>query len=162
MAKFLLIFISVLFLDGLILPALFGFRSSLLSLMFLFVTILFFGSKKRYIFYVLFFSIVTESFQGLNFGDLTLPLFVVMVLIILIQRFFDIKYTYDTRFNLVKSCSVVILSLIIFHIFTALCGGKLQDIFLHSFFINFTVLVEAIILVLIFSLVFNEKKYFNV
>lgn len=162
MIKLFVIFILTLVLDGLILPALFGFKNSLFSIIFLFVTILFFGTEKQHIIYVLVFSIILELLKGLSLGNLASPLLIVIVLTAFAQRFFDIKYTYDTRFNFMKSAFISILSVVIFHAFAFLYKWKMVDIFFNSLSINLIILVEAMVLVLVFSLTFNDKKYFNV
>ena len=62
-----LVFVTALFLDGFMLPALFGFRESLLSFVTLIVFMLYTSPLKLNIAYGLFFSIISEVLKGISF-----------------------------------------------------------------------------------------------
>lgn len=159
--RIFLIFLAVLVLDGLILPALFGFRDSFLSLIILILPMLYFGTEKRYIFFGMFSAVILETFRGLNFGSLALPFLFTALLICLAQLFFDTRHTYITRFNVGKLVTTSLLTVIFFHIFSMFYGRQV-DLVYFRLVPNLVMLIETTILVMFFGLVFDKRNYFNV
>src|SRR3990167_3374548 len=116
--KLFIIFLVVLVLDGLVLPAFFGLRNSFLSLLFLIVPILYMGPKRQYVACGLFFSVILEMSKGISLGGLALPFLFTSVVIYLTQRFLDIQYTYDARFGLSKSVLIALMSVVFIYVFS--------------------------------------------
>ena len=156
--KLSLIFIAALLLDGLILPAFFGFRNSFLSLLILIVPILYFGSIKQSIVYGLAFAFISESLRGLGLGDLAIPFLFTAVVIYLIQRFLDIRYTYDTRFSLSKSAIIILMSAVAIYVFSFFFKQGILNVDYFNPAVVLTIALEALILVFVFNVVFNEKS----
>src|SRR3989344_5745600 len=141
--KLVAIFLVVLILDGLILPAFFGLRESFLSLLILIVPVLYMGSTRRTVVYCLAFVFVSESLRGLNVGDLAIPFLLTATIVYLIQRFLDIKCTYETRFGLSKSVLIATMSVVCLYIFSFFYkhGGVNIDYF--NSVISVTIALEA-------------------
>ena len=154
----LTIFIVAILLDGLILPAFFGLRESILSVLLLVVFILYIGFTQRDIILGLFFSIFLESFRGLNFGDLAIPFLFTVAIMFLVQRFLDIKYTYDARFNLGKSIMLALISAVFFYIFLFFYWQGDINITYFVRAVGLTVVLEALVLVFVFNVVFNKRS----
>lgn len=159
--KLFLIFLAVLIIDGLLLPAFFDFKNSLLSLLVLIVAILYLGPKARYIIYGVFFSAISEIFRGFNFGALSLPFLLTVVVIYLAQMFLDIKYTYDTRFNLGKLVLLASVSTAFSYLFlTFYKWGGVNEYYFNSI-IGLTIILESLILVFVCKIVFNNKSDYS-
>lgn len=156
--KFLAIFVIVLVVDGLVLPALFGLRESFLSLLFLMVPILYIGPAVRSVSLGLFFVFISESLRGLEFGSLALPFLFTVVIIYLTQRFLDIKYTHNTRFGLAKSILIALMSVVFIFIFSVFYQRGGVNIGYFDPVIGLTIAVETLILVFVFNFVFNKKS----
>jgi len=165
--KLFIIFLVVLVLDGLVLPAFFDLRESFLSLLILIVPVLYMGSTRRTVVYCLAFAFVSESLRGLHLGDLAIPFLFTALVIYLTQRFLDIKYTYDTRFVLGRSTFLAAMSVMFVYVFSFFF--KQGDIIEISTYRNFgissispvvsaTMVLEALILVFAFNVVFNKKS----
>ena len=155
--KLFIIFIVVLVLDGLILPAFFGFRGSFLFLLIMVVPILYMGSTGRSVVCGLIFAFVYESLRGLELGALALPFLTTAVVIYSAQRFLDIKYTYDTRFGLEKSVFIALASVVFIHIFSFFYKHGSVNLGYFDSALNLTIVLEALILVFVFNIVFNKK-----
>lgn len=157
--KLFIVFLAALIVDGLIFPALFNFKNSLLSLLILIVTILYLGPRARYVVYGALFSVISEIFKGLNFGTLSAPFLLTVVVIYLAQMFLDIKYTYDTRFNWGKSVFLASVSAALIYLF--LVFYQWGGISVHYFnpVIGLTVMLEAFALIFIFNVILNKKDY---
>ena len=145
--KLLLIFAAGLALDGLILPAFFGFKESFLSLLILVMPVLYMGSTGRLIAYGIVFALISESWRGLNFGDMAIPFLFTAAVINLIQHFLDIKYAY-----LIALMSV--MSVYIFLFFYA--HGSINMAYFDPV-IGLTMILEALILVFVFNVIFNKQ-----
>lgn len=156
--KLFVIFIAVLFLDLLVLPAFFGFRESFLSLLVLLVPVLYMGSTRQFIAYGFAFAFISESFRGLNLGDMTIPFLLTAIVIYLIQRFLNIKYTYDTRFNLKMLVLIMMMSVASVYIFSFFYKRNMLNIGYFEPVIVLTLALEALILILVFNAVFNKKS----
>ncbi|MBI3274273.1 MAG: hypothetical protein HYZ69_03960 [Candidatus Colwellbacteria bacterium] len=161
MIKLALIFLGVIVADWFILPALFGFRDSFLSLIILILPVLYFGAEKRYILCGLFFSLVLEMFRGLNLGSLTLAFLFTAVLIYLFQTFLDVRHTYITRFNTGKLIVTSLLSVVFTNVFPVFYNWKV-DLLYFRIIPSATIFVETVGLVILFNLLFDKKSYFNV
>lgn len=154
--KLCLIFLVVLIIDSLVLSAFFGLRESFLSLLVLVVPILYIGSTRRVIAYGLIFAFVSESLRGLKLGDLAIPFLFTAIVIYFVQRFLDIKYTYDTRFGLSKSALVALTSAVSIYIFSFFYKQGVN----LNYFDPVTALIiisEALMLVFAFNIIFNKK-----
>lgn len=158
--KLFIIFLAALIIDGLILPALLGFRESFLSLLVLIVLVLYLGPGKRSVVYGLFFAVILESFRGFGFGTLAAPFLLTVIVIYSAQKFLDIKYTYDTRFSPGKSVFIAVMSLVFVHIFSFFYKFGEISFDLFNLVISLTVLSEALVLVLVFNIIFNKKSYY--
>lgn len=156
--KFFLIFFIVVLLDGLVLPAFFGLRESFLSLLILIVPGLYMGSTSQFIAYGLAFALISESLRGLGLGSLATPFLFIVILIYLIQRFLDIKHTYDTRFGLGKSALVALTSTVFVYTFLFFYEHGSVDVSYFNPIIGLITLLEALILVFAFNIVFNKKS----
>ena len=152
MYKLFLIFIAVLVVDGLILPALFGLRESFLSLLILIVPILYMGSTKQSISYGFAFAFVSESLRGLDLGTLAIPFLATAIVIYLIQRFLDTRNMYALT---------VLMSVVFTYVFLLFYGyGSVHTEYFKPV-IGLTVTLESIILVFLFSVVFDKKYVSN-
>lgn len=145
--KLLLIFVVGLALDGLILPAFFGLKESFLSLLILVMPVLYMGSSRRLIVYGIVFAFISESWRGLNFGDMAIPFLFTAAVINLTQHFLDIKYAY--LIALMSGTSVYI-----FLFFYA--RGLINTEYFNSV-IGLTMTLEALILVFVFKIIFNKQ-----
>ena len=156
--KLFIIFLVVLVLDGLVLPAFFGLRNSFLSLLLLIVPILYMGPKRQYVACGLFFSVILEMSKGISLGGLALPFLFTSVAIYLTQRFLDIQYTYDARFGLGKSVLIALMSAVFIYVFSFFYkqGGVNMEYF--DPVIGLTTVLEALVLVFVFNIVFNKKS----
>ncbi len=159
--KLSIVIIGAFIIDGLVFPAFFGFRNSFLSLLALLLPVLYLGTKKRPVLYGLLFSVILEPFRGLSFGTLAIPFLLTVVVIYLVQMFLDIKHTYDTRFSLGKSVLLVLISTVLVYVFSIFYAWG--DVSFYSFdpVIVLTIALEALILTLILSFIFNKKDYFS-
>ena len=146
--KLFIIFIAALVLDGSILPAFFGLRESFLSLLILVIPVLYMGSSGRLIAYGIIFAFISESWRGLNFGDMAIPFLFTTAVINLTQRFLDIKYTY----------LIALMSVISVYIFLFFYARGLINIEYFDPVIGLTIASEALILVFMFNFVFNKKN----
>jgi len=146
--KLFIIFIAALVLDGSILPAFFGLRESFLSLLILVIPVLYMGSSGRLIAYGIIFAFISESWRGLNFGDMAIPFLFTAAVINLTQRFLDIKYTY----------LIALMSVISVYIFLFFYARGLINIEYFDPVIGLTIASEALILVFMFNFVFNKKN----
>lgn len=156
--KLFIVFIAALILDGLMFPAFLGWRDSLLSLLVPILAIIYIGPAKRYVFYGLFFYVVSEVLRGLNFGELMLPFLIAIIVTFLIQWFLDIKHTYDTRFifgKLVLSASMLIALVYLVLFFYGY--GRIDSGYFNPIII-LTIVLEALALVFVFSFMFNKKS----
>ncbi|MBI4158273.1 MAG: hypothetical protein HY505_01455 [Candidatus Yanofskybacteria bacterium] len=160
--KLIAIFITVLLFDELVLSAFFGLRNSFLSLLLLVAPVLYMGLKRQYVACGLFFSFVLEMFKGLGLSDLSLPFLFTLVVIYLTQRFLDIKYTYDARFDLGKSVLIALMSVAFVYVLSFFYGrGSIVNISIFQYFNISSILImvlEALALVFIFNIVFNKKS----
>ncbi len=156
--KFFVIFLVVLALDGLVLPAFLGLRNSFLSLLLLIVPIIYVGPKRQYVTCGLFFSIILEIFRGLSLGDLALPFLFTSVVIYLTQKFLNIQYTYDSRFSLDRSTFTALMSAVFIYVFSFFYKQGSLNIEYFDPTIGLTILLEALILVFVFNIVFDKKS----
>ena len=156
--KLFSIFLMVLIVDGIILPAFFGFRESLLSLLILVMPALYFGVVKRYLVYGLFFSVALEFFKGLEFGSLAAPFLFTAAVIYLMQRFLDVKHTHDGGFSLARLTLTVAVAAGFGYMFLFFYGlGNIHSGYFNAA-IGLTEILEALILVLVFNAVFDKKS----
>lgn len=156
--KFFLIFFIVVLLDGLILPAFFGLRENFLSLLILIVPSLYMGLTSQFIAYGLAFVLISESLRGLGLGDLAIPFLFIVILVYLIQRFLDIKHTYDTRFGLGKSALIALMSAVFVYMFLFFYERGNVDASYFNLTIGLIMLLEALTLVFAFNIVFNKRS----
>lgn len=152
------IFGVVLILDELILPALFGFRESLLSLIVLILPVLYIGPTGRLVSFGVLFSFLLESLRGLEIGALALPFLVTVVIVYLVQRFLDIKYTHNTRFGLGKSVFLALTSIMLIFIFSIFYKHGSINISYLDPILGLIAAVETLLLIFVFNIVFNKKS----
>ena len=156
--KLFIIFLVVLVLDGLILPAFFGFRNSFLSLLILTVPILYMGLTKRFIACGLVFAFISESLRGLELGVLALSFLFTVVIMYLIQRFLDIQYTYDTRLGFSRSVLIVLMSVAFIYVLSFFFKHGSVNMDYFNPIIILTIILETLTLVFVFNIVFNKKS----
>jgi len=106
------------------------------------------GSSGRLIAYGIIFAFISESWRGLNFGDMAIPFLFTAAVINLTQRFLDIKYTY----------LIALMSVISVYIFLFFYARGLINIEYFDPVIGLTIASEALILVFMFNFVFNKKN----
>ena len=85
-----ILFLSSMFLDGIIFPALFGFRESFLTIIFLVVTLLYYNVNLQCLVVVTIFSGFSEFYWGLKMGTLILPLLSSAGAFFLLNKFFNV------------------------------------------------------------------------
>lgn len=85
------LFLASIFLDGIIFPALFGFRESFLTIIFLVVMLLYYKVNHKGLFLGVAFSGLAEFYWGLKLGALMLPLLASAGSFFLLSSFFNIR-----------------------------------------------------------------------
>ncbi len=85
------LFLVAMFLDGIIFPALFGFREGFLTIVFLVVILLYYEIDLRILFLEVVFSGWAEFYWGLKLGTLILPLLASAGAFFLLNKFFNIR-----------------------------------------------------------------------
>jgi hypothetical protein len=93
MSKWLIIvlFLATMFLDGIILPGIFGFRESFLTVIFLVAMLLYYEINLQSLIIGVVLSGLTEFYWGLKLGTLILPLLASVGVFFLLNTFFNIK-----------------------------------------------------------------------
>ena len=107
MNKWLIIalFFAVMFLDGIIFPALFGFRESFLTAIFMIAILMYYKFDFRLLVFGIVFSGLTELYWGLKMGVLMFPLLVSAGVFFLLATFFNIR----SRFLTIISGIIVLI-----------------------------------------------------
>lgn len=85
------LFLASMFLDGIIFPALFGFRESFLTIIFLVVMLLYYEVNFEGLILGVAFSGLAEFYWGLKLGALILPLLASAGVFFLLNSFFNIR-----------------------------------------------------------------------
>lgn len=85
------LFLGFILLDGIIFPALFGFRESFLTMIFLVVILLYHQVSLAGLIIGVVLSALAEFYWGLKLGTLILPLLASAGVFSLINRFFNIR-----------------------------------------------------------------------
>ena len=85
------LFLAVIFIDGIIFPELFGFRESFLTIIFFVVLLLYYEVSFRGLVLGTAFSGFAEFYWGLEFGTLILPLLASAGAFLLLNRFFNVR-----------------------------------------------------------------------
>jgi len=93
MSKLLIVilFLAAMFLDGIIFPALFGFRESFLTVILLIIALLYYEINLQNLVLSMALSGWAEFYWGLKLGTLILPLLASVGALFLLNRFFNIK-----------------------------------------------------------------------
>lgn len=93
MSRFLIVglFLVTMFLDGIIFPALFGFREGFLTILFVIVLLLSHEINPSRVVLAVVFAGVAEFYWGLMLGTLVLPLLVSIGAFLLLNTFFNIR-----------------------------------------------------------------------
>lgn len=93
MSKWLVavLFLAVMFLDGIIFPALFGFRESFLTEIFLVVMLVYYKSDFWGLVLGVVLSGTAEFYWGLKLGTLVLPLLVSAGVFFLLNKFLNVR-----------------------------------------------------------------------
>ena len=158
--KLLLIFVTALLFDGLLLPAFFNFRDSMLSLLVIIIAILYMGVQRQTIILGLSLSVLSELFRGLSLGTMAIPCLFTATLVYLTQRVLDIKYTHRARFSVGRSFILAVVSTIfvcIFSVFLFSLAGQNIEILSGGLFVGLTIILEALILIFVFNVAFNKN-----
>ncbi|OGN00642.1 MAG: hypothetical protein A3A98_02355 [Candidatus Staskawiczbacteria bacterium RIFCSPLOWO2_01_FULL_40_39] len=158
--KLLLIFVTALLFDGLLLPAFFNFRDSMLSLLVIIIAILYMGVQRQTIILGLSLSVLSELFRGLSLGTMAIPFLFTATLVYLTQRVLDIKYTHRARFSVGRSFILAVVSTIfvcIFSVFLFSLAGQNIEILSGGLFVGLTIILEALILIFVFNVAFNKN-----
>lgn len=85
------LFLAIMFFDGIIFPALFGFRESFLTIVFLVIMLLYYEVDLTVLIMGAALSIVAEFYWGLELGTLILPLLASAGAFFLLNIFFNIR-----------------------------------------------------------------------
>ncbi len=85
------LFLTVMFFDGIILPALFGFKESFLTIIFLVVMLLYYEANLQGLVLGVALSGLAEFYWGLELGTLMLPLLASAGVFFLLNQFFSIR-----------------------------------------------------------------------
>ena len=80
-----------MFLDGIIFPALFGFREGFLTILFIIIFLLSYEVNFSSIIFAVIFAGVAEFYWGLMLGILMLPLLVSIGVFFILNTFFNIR-----------------------------------------------------------------------
>src|SRR3989344_480098 len=86
-----ILFLASFFIDGIIFPALFGFRESFLTVIFIVTMLLYYEVNFRSLILGVAFSWFAEFYWGLRLGTLILPLLVSAGTFFLLNEFFDVR-----------------------------------------------------------------------
>lgn len=103
----IVLFLAVMFFDGIIFPALFGFRESFLTIIFLVIMLLYYEVDFRGLVLGVALSGLVEFYWGLKLGTLILSLLVSVGVFFLLNKFFSIR----------SKALVVLLGVIMFVVF---------------------------------------------
>ena len=87
----ILLFLAVVFVDGIVSPALFGFRESFLTIIFLVVVLLYCEINIQGLIFGIILSGIAEFYWGLKLGTLMLPLLASVGALFLLNSFFNIR-----------------------------------------------------------------------
>lgn len=87
----IILFLAGMFFDGVIFPALFGFREGFLTIIFLVIMLLYYEVNFQSLIFGVIFSGLVEFYWGLRFGILVLPLLASAGLFFLLNKFFNIR-----------------------------------------------------------------------
>lgn len=146
--KLTAIFFFTLLLDGLILPALFGFEESLFSFLVIIMPLICLGLTSRSVVFGMVFSIIYELAKGLDFGVLAVPFLFIAITVFLVQRFLDIKRAYFFAL----ASAVFVYLLFFFYNRGELAAGYFSPV------IVLTVITEALVLAAIFNVTFEKNS----
>lgn len=168
--RLLMVFVSALIFDGLLLPAFFGFRESVLSLLVPIMLVLYMGCAKRHVIYGLSFFIVSELSRGLDFGTLAIPFLLVVFLVYFVQKFLDLKYMPGTDPSVNKSILFASASILFIFLFSTIYGLSEMVLsenepssFLNRYSVdlavNLTTISEALLVIFVFDRIFSNKTH---
>ncbi len=87
----IILFLAGIFLDGIIFPALFGFRESFLTAIFIVIMLLYYEVSLQGLVLGVVLSSLAEFYWGLKLGTLILPLLASAGAFFLLNRFFNIR-----------------------------------------------------------------------
>ncbi len=85
-----IIFLASVFLDGIILPAFFGFREGFLAIIFLISMLVYYEADLKSFILGILLSGTLEFYWGLKMGALILPLFTAAGIFMLFNKFFNV------------------------------------------------------------------------
>lgn len=93
MTKWLIavLFLGSIFFDGIVFPALFGFRESFLSIIFILILVLYCEASFQSLIFGVVFSGLAEFYWGFKLGVLILPLLASVGVFFLLNKFFNVK-----------------------------------------------------------------------
>lgn len=90
------LFLAGILVDGIIFPALFGFREGFLTIIFLVVMLLYYEVSIPSLIFGMVFAGLAELHWGLKTGVLVLPLFASAAVFFLLSKFFNIRSRFLT------------------------------------------------------------------
>lgn len=85
------LFLAGMFFDGIIFPALFGFRESFLTIVLITATFLYYGVNFRGVVIGVIFSAIAEFYWGLRLGELVLGFLASAGVLFLLNSFLNIR-----------------------------------------------------------------------
>ena len=156
--KLVIVFIATLIIDSFLFPTFFGFQNSLLSILILLAPILYMGFYRRYVIWSFVFAAILELVRGFEFGAILIPFAFVLVIMYVMQQLLDIRYTYESRFNISKAILASFSTMVIVYLFIFIQNWGHFDLnYISPYLVTLTA-IEAIVLTVIFNLIFNKRR----
>ncbi|MBI2062193.1 MAG: hypothetical protein HYT64_00645 [Candidatus Yanofskybacteria bacterium] len=87
----MVLFLAVMFLDGIVLPGLLGFRESFLTIIFFVIVLLYRKADLQVLILGVLFSGLAEFYRGLGTGTLMLPFLASAGVLFLLNLFFNVR-----------------------------------------------------------------------
>lgn len=131
MVKFF-IFISLLLLENLILPALIGPKQFFITPIFILSLLVYGGSWRTLVYQILPLVLIAELFVGENFGNLIIPFGLTGIIYVMINKFVNLSQDLEHEKNLLSN---LILSIITLAVFSYIYAG-LSIFFSNSYDFN--------------------------
>lgn len=108
-----LIFLFLLILENLLLPALMGPRLFIVSQIFILALIIYGGNWKTVIYKVIPLVLIMEFFSGINWGNITIPVLASAIIYMLLNRYINITTNLRENYS-INGLIISILTLAIF------------------------------------------------
>lgn len=155
--KIFLIFIGALFLDGLVLPALFGLQESFLVFITIILPLLYFSAAWRLM--ILGFALILgiEIYGGFPYGHVSIPYLATALLVSIAQNFFEVKYDYYSRFSPFRMIATSVLTVGAIYVFSAISSRSLVGSFTPGMYA--IILLETAVMIVLFGAVFKKNDF---